>query len=817
MRVFLLLFALLLPGLAAAQSVKFDTLSNRPVGPGVRHLYIEAPSVPWTINVLEVDLTNPYIEIETAKSNNLLEGGHERTSSMARRHDAPGHRVVGGVNGDYYSGAARPISLQVLDGQILQPPASGRPALGFDANDRPWMAMTALKAKLLLRDTTVTINSVNASRGTNDLVLYNSFKGSTTGTNAFGTEVRVRVLGGWQANDTLRLVVEAVEGGKGAMAIPAGQAVLSGHGTASAVLKDRLAVGDTVRAYLGLQPGLPRTKEAIGSGPYIVQNGKVDVGPRGDGVQVHPRTAAGFSKDSTKLYLVTVDGRQATSAGITLANLADFMVRIGVHTAMNFDGGGSTTMVVRDQIANSPSDGGGERTVSNALLVISSAPEGELSRLFVTPERAKIFRGGKTTFTVYGTDAHFRPMPITASNLSFRVDPRLGSIDEKGVFTAGTERDSGYVYVRYGNLVDSAYVSIKTVARFDLAPAQVLTDTSRVVAFTTRAFDQDGLEQEVPTTSYTWRVSNPAVGTVDPAGRFQGRAPGVTDVVADYRGLKQTAAVTVHVARGTALLSSLDDPGSWKLVGANVDPAGTRLAATSDTLVEGSAALRLDYRFVYDPAVLHEVYLETDLPIAGVPDSLYLDARSDGRRHRVFFDVEDALGNPFQLYAAAFANSTDAFAPQPSAFARAQAKSGAQTMVHPLRLKRILVRLDSEKSAGATFSGRLYLDHLRVTYPTKATAREDGGAVPGQARLLPNYPNPFSGATTLAYDLDRPARVRLTVYDVLGRTVTTLVDGVQPAGRHAVPFEAGALPAGLYFYRLEAGSTLRTGRMLQVH
>jgi exopolysaccharide biosynthesis protein len=83
----------------------------------------------------------------------------------------------------------------------------------------------------------------------------------------------------------------------------------------------------------------------------------------------HPRTAVGFSRDSSTLYIFTVDGRSPTSVGMTLVELADVMRRLGAWQAMNFDGGGSTTMVVKDVVVNAPSDPTGPRPVSDALLV----------------------------------------------------------------------------------------------------------------------------------------------------------------------------------------------------------------------------------------------------------------------------------------------------------------------------------------------------------------------------------------------------------------------------------------------------------------
>lgn len=93
-------------------------------------------------------------------------------------------------------------------------------------------------------------------------------------------------------------------------------------------------------------------------------------------------------------------------------------------------------------------------------------------------------------------------------------------------------------------------------------------------------------------------------------------------------------------------------------------------------------------------------------------------------------------------------------------------------------------------------------------------ATEETEKPPGDFRLLPNYPNPFNQTTTIPYDLPTPARVRLVVYDVLGRTVAMLIDGDQTAGSHQVSFDARALPSGLYFYRLTADAHRATRSLL---
>ena len=89
----------------------------------------------------------------------------------------------------------------------------------------------------------------------------------------------------------------------------------------------------------------------------------------------------------------------------------------------------------------------------------------------------------------------------------------------------------------------------------------------------------------------------------------------------------------------------------------------------------------------------------------------------------------------------------------------------------------------------------------------------------GQERrfvLSQNYPNPFNPGTTIRYELPKAAMVRLSVYDILGRQVSVLVNERKNAGSYEVKFDGSILASGVYFYRLQAGSIVQTRKLLLV-
>jgi hypothetical protein len=98
--------------------------------------------------------------------------------------------------------------------------------------------------------------------------------------------------------------------------------------------------------------------------------------------------------------------------------------------------------------------------------------------------------------------------------------------------------------------------------------------------------------------------------------------------------------------------------------------------------------------------------------------------------------------------------------------------------------------------------------------PRGTTDVDEGNDRPLDFALLGNWPNPFNPTTTLSYELDRSQRVNLSVYNIQGALVATLVDGAQDAGRHSLTFDASGLASGLYVYRLEGESRTISRRML---
>lgn len=327
------------------------------MGKGLTHIYRreDMNGLPVEVNILEIAPKNRYI---LKPFSGAVDKNGRGTLLKASR--AVGARAA--VNASYFDTDGWIIGNLKLDGEWLGMESQPRSALVV-ADGKP-MVMQDLayqgRAFFPKLGTFIDVKGINRSRIAGDVVLYTHYYGPNTKTNQWGCEIRIAANG---------RVTEVSK--NGSMKLDKDSVVLSAHGDAAKVL-ERVQVGDSVRLRETLGNETADGAELVlGAGPSLVADGKADVRSREENIAADiargraPRTAAGVKKDGTVILLV-VDGRSAASAGMTLQELASYMVKLGAWQAVNFDGGGSSEMVLDGKILNNPSDGR-ERAVSVGL------------------------------------------------------------------------------------------------------------------------------------------------------------------------------------------------------------------------------------------------------------------------------------------------------------------------------------------------------------------------------------------------------------------------------------------------------------------
>jgi hypothetical protein len=218
------------------------------------------------------------------------------------------------------------------------------------------------------------INGVDTTRVRGQLMLYTPRFGPDSDMADTGVE--------WQlAGSPLRVIARRPNAGR--TPIPDAGAVLSFGGTVLPTGLERLDAGQEVsirthfRTLLGTAPEQwVQAQDIVGGAGLLVHQGKpmADWSPEqlraGFDTERHPRTIIGTTRGSA-IWLVTVDGRNpSVSLGMTFAELTNLARKLNLVYALNLDGGGSTTMVVKGKIVNHPSDAAGPRKVSDALVVV---------------------------------------------------------------------------------------------------------------------------------------------------------------------------------------------------------------------------------------------------------------------------------------------------------------------------------------------------------------------------------------------------------------------------------------------------------------
>lgn len=323
---------------------------------------------PWRLSVLEVD---PRVFAGTCVSTlGRATATRERVSAMAADVDA-----VAGVNGGFFSIDAAaayrgdPTGVAVASGELLSEAIPGRTALVLDGCQAAVTQVTTAMS-VTVAGATRPVQGVNRPAGDDEIVVMTDDVGVPTPDNG-GLDVVLAATG--------RVLALRPAGDE----VASGQRVLHAVGAAATWLRSRAVVGATVSVDVvvrddrrGTPIALTASTHVIGGLVELVRDGREHIAAARDGhasigmvLRRHPRTLAGVRADGS-LVLVVVDGRDpGTTVGASFVEAARLMRWLGAQHAVSLDGGGSSTMVVEDDVVNRPSDGA-ERAVGDALLVV---------------------------------------------------------------------------------------------------------------------------------------------------------------------------------------------------------------------------------------------------------------------------------------------------------------------------------------------------------------------------------------------------------------------------------------------------------------
>ncbi|WP_427888657.1 phosphodiester glycosidase family protein [Kribbella sp. GL6] len=445
--------------------------TNETVGPGIALNHVKSVDQRGWVDAqyLTIDLGNKAVSTDLLTSGAVASGGP--LSTAANKAGA-----VAGVNGEFFdignSNAA--LGGEVQNGQLLKSAdASGRQHVGVSKDGIAQLVDLAVDSTATFSGSDHKVLTINAANGggvpANGLVAYTPVWGEYSRARGFANADVAEVL------VEQGKVVSVNPSAAGAGAIPADGFYLVGRDTAATALR-ALQPGDAVTLHYELANDLAKSmKFALGQGGTIVKDGKAVPGLD---KSIAPRTALGFKDGGRTLVLATWDGPGGTGkGGVGIDREAQDLADRGIQTAVNLDGGGSTTMVARGlgedgtTVRNNPSDGQ-ERNDPNGVGVFVSKGDGKVHQLAIKPAAGqaaadggtKVFPGMHRTLTAKAVDDHLTP--VAPKRLVWKAK---GGTIKDGVLTAGNRSTT----------VTSQAGNVRTTQRVDvLGPLKSLESST---------------------------------------------------------------------------------------------------------------------------------------------------------------------------------------------------------------------------------------------------------------------------------------------------------------------------------------------------
>ncbi|MEK4497028.1 MULTISPECIES: S-layer homology domain-containing protein [Ureibacillus] len=547
---FVLLFGTVAPA-QANQSVN----EQYPVSSGVVYSqYTYKTSKTNVINHLSINLNDPFTKVDIGLPSAYNK--RETVTAIANRDSKDGNRVVGAINAAFFNMSdGVPLFLIAKNNRIINGGAISEgadqylnvpTAFGIDKNGQGIIDYFDFQITMTTNGQSYQLTGMDRVRNGNEVIVYtpNYYKGYTDN-NQYGFDIIVEgdtPIGEIYFGDTISGVVKEIAPyGESKHPIPKNGFILSVQGGSplSKTLSS-LQIGQQIDVNFSIDSKWQDAQFIVATGPFLVRDGKPYImmsTASSRAREVAPRTVVAVSKDKKTVHFITVDGRQSHSKGMNMKELADYLVSLGVDTAINLDGGGSTTMAMRKYgsndvvVVNKPS-GGSQRAVHAILEAISTAPLGEAKIMkFTRTNVGTMLEGTSSTVSVqYVLDEYYNPLPITPDSIS--LASQNGTLTISGTTFTTTKAGQDRIYIMYnGKVVQSFPVTIVD------APSQMTIKGAQEVVvgatqnYTVEAKDAEGKNLIYNANQVKWSVEG-NIGTITSTGQFKATTAGSGKIIA---------------------------------------------------------------------------------------------------------------------------------------------------------------------------------------------------------------------------------------------------------------------------------------------
>lgn len=527
--------------------------------------------------------------------------------------------------------------------------------------------------------------------------------------------------------------------------------IVAASGAMVPKLQESFKEKQRIRLTVETDPDLSQLTDVFGGGSLLVKDGKI---PESFSLPIsgrHPRTALGTDAEGARFWLVTVDGRSSSAAGMTEMELALYMKNLGAYNAINLDGGDSTEMLVRrlgeDALspANTPS-GGASRRIAGGISVTASESSGAPwdFRLDVSDRRVLLGTSRKLETLFY--DQAFNPAWPDSASIQWTVDGPGRVVDGRfypeargDVLVTGTYKEHSHSVSLTGC---DELVSLRLYPRslsLDLGESAVLSALARTAEGYDISVDFEDLDLNLPERLGVLHDNRFEAGDRAASGKLSVSIANFWDEIPVSIGYSSYIFKNFDVAGGAFLAYPEAVTGDYALDG--------------DFKKNGKSSGRLTYDFSATDAT-RAAYLELEHELYAAPARLGLWVKGDeGGGHWLRASLTDAAGKTQTIDFARYVDwkgwqFVDAAIPSNVAF--------------PVTLNRLyLVETDSANKT----SGRIWFDDFTAFYKTPYS-----GPLSLQAPAIPSDPDflkepPENAALTLPIIGD--SRPVLTLLDRL--------------------------------------------------
>jgi hypothetical protein len=497
--------------------------------------------------------------------------------------EAQGYKVVAGINGDLFStDSACPRGLTIHDGVIQSSGYDPQFVISFDNTGKAELTWTnanyGMSTEIYVpqADGTYMPTAWNANigffnvphGGAKALHLYNRTYGTSTKTKGKNVEVVLDAASYDEAllrfGKPIRATVSWIQYEGANTPIGDNQLILStAADSASAENLKMLAPGTAVEIYASDMDNGPisRSVECLGMYMLLYNNGTwVNTGDR-----VNPRTLLGIKPDGS-IMLYELDGRQAGFAsGLGLTDAAQHLIALGCNIVANLDGGGSSTIAVREPgrdmkavVKNSPSDGA-QRPVANGLfLVYKNLPDNGTKHLSVYQDNFVAMPGSTVQLSAYQTNSNYERSGYSyASGVSYEILEGDATVNQYGLFTAGEKTGMTKVRARSGEMETTVEIEVADSISFSPNRGSILTDPGTTVDINvTATYGYSPIAQR--NDLFQWECDE-AVGTINGFGVFTaGERMGASgNIRLSYKGA--TVVIPVQIGSQISFSDLLDE------------------------------------------------------------------------------------------------------------------------------------------------------------------------------------------------------------------------------------------------------------------